>query len=264
MRLLVLFLLNLSLLATASSGAPPAREVIVRGGAKLSDRPIPATSGANGRYGRPVIIVIDVTPNLRRQRTSVAEALETLGERVTNLDGRWRIAALGGRPTKTVRHPSGLVLHADRLLAEETPAPSTLRALRRTLAAAPDRNEIVVYLADWRFEDEEDLEGFIGSLRRRGRTLNVIGSEACYNRAWNDGLPRFAFGDEDGEEGIGRAPFGPQDPEAPWHGGDTAYPHVPYSFGGFPWQTEFPLLSVARYASFPMLPLFPCLASFPR
>ena len=35
---------------------------------------------------------------------------------------------------------------------------------------------------------------------------------------------------------IGRRPFGPFRGEAPWHGGDTAYPHAPYRWANDWWK----------------------------
>lgn len=246
-NLIWLAVLLLVLPATAAPPTPSAREVIVRGGADLGEVLAAATRDAwrEKDETRAVAIVIDVTPHTASPRTGIREAIEGLGERITHLSGSWRIAPLGGRLSDAVRHPSALTMKLPQVLATESEQVNTLRALGRTVGQFNDRGGVVLYLADWRFEDEEGLPNLIAMLKNRGQTLRVIGSEACFNRAWNDGIAWPARPGEY-EDGIGRSPFGPLEPDAPWHGGDTASPHFPWDFGNLPWEMEFPLGGLGR------------------
>ncbi|MCP3859973.1 MAG: hypothetical protein GY704_10000, partial [Phycisphaeraceae bacterium] len=161
----------LLLAGTAFALPPPrdARHVIFRGARKLEDALHTASAAVKGRTGTgsrgaSVAIVVDVTPNTRAAAPRLRRALDRLGDRLTDLRGRWRIAPLGGRFGKVVRNPSALALEINRVLAVETRVTNTMRALTRTLADFRDRGGIVVYLADCRFEDHDLLEGFIGRL----------------------------------------------------------------------------------------------------
>ncbi len=122
-------------------------------------------------------------------------------------------------------------------------APSApFRALHKTLANHTEAGAIV-YLADWHFEDDQRPEGLLDRLKARKQTFSVVGSEAAFGRGWNDG---FAW---TGRGGVRRSHW--QEPvegagRAPWHGGDTAYNHVPHRFGGPGWQTEFPIRMEGR------------------
>jgi hypothetical protein len=228
--------------------APPprdARQVIHRGARTLTDALVIATADAwqDPANRRPVAIVVDVTPNTRKAAARLHRSLDELGDRVRDLSGRWRLGPLGGRLSDAVRHPSMLTMHVDRALAVETRHRSTIRALRTTLSRRSDRGAVVVYLADWHFEDDEGLEPFVQSLVRARQSLRVIGSEAAYNRPWNDPFypeVRVHRGQRF-ELGVGRCPFLTLDPESPWHGGDTAYPHLPWRFGSMQWRMSFPL-----------------------
>lgn len=120
--------------------------------------------------------------------------------------------------------------------------------LRKTLKGSSAT--LVVYLAHAHFEDDVDLEGFVADALRAKRTLTVIGPEAAFERPWNDvvadssqwrGLVRTHL------LGQGNRPWGPEDPAAPWHGGDTAAPLLPWTFYDT-WGLEFHLRSAAEAA----------------
>lgn len=237
-----------ALLVAAGAAAAPApsldaRRVIVRGGADLASSLVAAVRPAidDPEAAPAVAIVVDVTPNTRAAKKTIAAAIEALGDEVRHLDGAWRIGALGRRLGPARRHPSRLGIDLADVLAEETPEPDTIRALSRSLSDFADAGGIVVYLADWRFEDDDGLEALVDRLAGRRQTFEAIGSEAASGRPWND---PFAGGLAlvNGERyvaGIGRSPFGGNPPASPWHGGDTAIPHLPWLFGPTPWFTEF-------------------------
>jgi hypothetical protein len=90
----------------------------------------------------------------------------------------------------------------------------------------------VVYLADWRFEDHEALEGLVGACKRARVRFSVVGSEAAFGRPWNDGF------DPDLPDLIGHDAFETRKRGVPFHTGDTAYPHAPWTWG-LRWTTAF-------------------------
>ena len=194
-----------------------------------------------------VLFIVDVTPYTGAARGRLAKALAKLDE--ASREGvSWRIARLGEAPTPAVSQPSRLGALLDTIFSSETPVPATIPALDRTVSALPEGNASIVYLADWHFEDDIRLERFIRRLKKAGHVFHVIGSEAAFTRGWNDGLYPPNRGEvlPDGSrrlyaEGIGRSPFGPQAEETPWHGGDTAWPHLPLYFGGRDFLTQFPV-----------------------
>lgn len=194
-----------------------------------------------------VLFIVDVTPYTGAARGRLAKALASLDE-VSREGMGWRIARLGEAPTPAVTLPSRLGALLDAVFSRETSVTATIPALERTITALPEEGASVVYLADWHFEDDIRLERFIRHLRKAGHVFHVIGSEAAFTRGWNDGL----FPPNRGEklpngfrrlyaDGIGRSPFGQGAEEAPWHGGDTAWPHLPLYFGGGDFVTQFPV-----------------------
>jgi hypothetical protein len=220
---------------------------MVRGKKDLTDALFTAVADAWKVEGRPrpVSIVIDVTPFTAAAAGKIVKALVALDGKAP-AGGTWRVGALGKKLRAPVDRPGRLVPKAIDVLGEETPEVSTIGALRRTLRSFPARGGIVVYLADWRFEDDENLEKLISELRGRDQSFRVVGTEAAFGRPWNDGFypPDRGARRKDATsklyaDGIGRSPFGPEDPEAPWHGGDTAWPHLPFRFRGPQWATEF-------------------------
>jgi hypothetical protein len=248
LTILTCLILALSPLPLLAGDTPPARNVVVRGGKDLADLLARATADAwrDPAKIRPVAFVVDVTPFTQLAHVELKLGLDRLGDKVLSLDGKWRIAPLGGSLSKSVRHPSKLPTFVDRVLAKETHHVNTFRALSRTLSSFNDRGGVIVYLADWRFEDDERLEAFIDTLKKRGQSLRVIGSESCFARPFLDGLYPEGYGTPLGrgqwkqfEEGIGRNPFGPENPNAPTHTGDTAWQHIPIRWREPPWQTEF-------------------------
>ena len=222
--------------------------VVVRGKRTLDEALAAVVADPHTSKSREtVLFIVDVTPYVGAARGRLAKALASLDE--TSREGMgWRIARLGEAPSPAVAQPSCLSGLLDTVFSRETPVPSTIPALERTVAALPEEGAIVVYLADWHFEDDIRLERFIRRLSKAGHVFHVIGSEAAFTRGWNDGLYPPDRGERlpDGfrrvyTDGVGRSPFGPQDEEAPWHGGDTAWPHLPLYFGGRDFITQFPV-----------------------
>jgi hypothetical protein len=221
----------LCLAAVARSEPATAAQVVVRGKRKLHDallaglRPLLAT-----RSGPvPVAVVVDVTPYTADDQERIHLALQRL---LTTLPGirDLTLARLGDPP-----------IRRGDLFAEPSNVTSTVLALRRSLRGFKEPKGCVLFLADWHFEDDEDLERFIKDLKRRQQGFSVVGSEACFGRGWNDGFfPPHRSGVRPYDERIGRDPFGPRSPGAPWHGGETALPHLPSYFNSVGWQTLFP------------------------
>lgn len=241
------FVVLLAAGAAAAESPQSARDTIVRGNRKLSAVLAAATLDAwqDRSSIRPVAVVVDVTPYTALAEPAIRKALDDVGGSIPHLEGSWTIGRLGGELCDPVRHPSALIVEVAGALAERTRHVNTLAALQRTLSGFRERNGVIVYLADWQFEDDQGIEQFITGLRSLGQSLRVIGSESCFNRAWNDGFypPDWGAPGPQGRkryaEGIGRSPFGPEDPRAPWHGGDTAWPHFPPRYRGPHWQMEF-------------------------
>jgi hypothetical protein len=236
-----------------AEGKPPsARDVIARGRTDLADAlRLAARRAWQGDTPREVVIVVDVTPYTGRWDDVLTDALFDVEVNGGAAAG-WRIARLGERPSKPVESASLLATQLHEVLAHETNEVSTLDALARTLRGFPARGGVVVYLADWRFEDDHDLEGVLGTLRTNGQTLSVVGSEAAHGRGWNDGFDTFGPFRKGPDaspylEGIGRNPFGGGSADEPWHGGDTAYPHTPWRFEDPDWRTEFGAALLPRF-----------------
>lgn len=193
----------------------PAVADVRRGSRTLEE----AIARATGRAQR-VAVVIDVTPYTARQQPVIQRALAA-----RTAVREWQVARLG----EPMGEPIASLPALTPVFVEPSDVDNTLAALRVTLRAT--RNCTVVYLADWHFEDDENLEGFIRFLKHQGLTLSVVGSEAAFGHGWNDGFyPAL-------KARIGRNAFASRG--APWHGGDTAYCHLPFYFH-MRWQTKFP------------------------
>ena len=226
--------------------APNAREVVVRGSKSLAN----ALAQCVGRAKAPssgALVVVDVTAGTKAAQAEIAEALASLSA-MANRPTAWQVAALGGKSSSVVADPAALAAPLTEALARKPEAArDTLGLLRKTLKGSSAT--LVVYLAHAHFEDDVDLEGFVADALRAKRTLTVIGPEAAFERPWNDvvadssqwrGLVRTP-------PGQGNRPWGPEDPAAPWHGGDTAAPLLPWTFYDT-WGLEFHLRSAAEAA----------------
>jgi len=179
-----------------------------------------------------VTFVLDATPYLRAEVVEIGIAMQEI-ERA----GRYRLALLGQKPTAPETAAGALTPKLEKLLATSRRPISTFRALHKTLGNHTEPG-VIVYLADWHFEDDDRPEGLLKRLRARKQRFSVIGSEAAFGRGWNDG---FSWtGEEEFADRIGKNPWRAQGGKVPWHGGETAYNHVPHRFGGIGWQTEFP------------------------
>jgi hypothetical protein len=230
---------------------PGANRIVVRGKQKLADAfdvvlPSKPKTVSRSTPGHAFLVVLDVTPYTAAAEPKIAEALIDLDDE-PRAQGSWRLARLGERPMPSVGRPGALAPVLSAVLSEDTSVVATIPALAKTIQALPEKGATIVYLADWHFEDDVRLEPFIKSLKKRGHVFHVIGSEACFDRAWTDGFfpPDRGTWRRDGSrkdyaDAVGRSPFGKEDVAAPWHGGDTAWPHLPMHFGGTHWVTKFP------------------------
>jgi len=232
-----------------AQAAPDASHVVVRGPRTLADA-VNAALGpvlARRRTAVPVTVVVDVTPYTRDQRHDLADALEDTDRRFGSSIASWRIARLGAEASPPVGRAAALRPFLPTVFRKPSGTPTTLPALRATLSRARETRGVVLYLADWHAEDDEGLEALLTDLRGQGRTLTVVGSEACFTRAWNDGFYPPDRGEPDGRGGsvmydaqVGRNPFLRGERGVPWHGGDTAFPHWPLRLVLNVWATEFP------------------------
>lgn len=232
---------------SAADETPSAARVIVRGKRVLADAMAVGLWRPGDRPARPTfVVVIDSTPYTWAAAEDIRAALVALDEQAPE-GGRWRIARLGERPSAPVATPGALAPLVDKVVEEDSGVRDTLSALERSTKAVRDKGATILYLADWHVEDEVGLEGFIDRLRSKDAALFVIGTEACFGRAWNDGFYPPDRGERDARgvskmyaDGVGRSPFGKEDPERPWHSGDTAWPHLPFHWRGTHWVTVFP------------------------
>jgi len=233
--------------AAAAEPLPPAKEVVVRGkrtfAAALQAAVAPARE--TSRAGLEVAVILDITPYTVAAETAIMEGLRGLDRDVAG-GAAWRLAALGRRFGDATFSPGALSFEVPEALRERSPSENTLVDLELTISTLPANHAVVVYVADWHFEDDHHLERLAATLRRRSLVLSVVGSEAAFSRAWNDGFFPQGGGEIDVRGGsdrydprIGRNPFGANRRQSPWHGGDTAYPHLPAYFAGAAWMTEF-------------------------
>ncbi|MFO0932087.1 MAG: hypothetical protein U1E39_05200 [Planctomycetota bacterium] len=226
--------------------APNAREVVVRGSKSLAS----ALAQCVGRAKAPssgALVVVDVTAGTKAAQAEIAEALASLSA-TANGPTAWQVAALGGKPSSVVADPAALAAPlAAALAGTPTAARDTLGLLRKTLKGSSAT--LVVYLAHAHFEDDVDLEGFVADALRAKRTLTVIGPEAAFERPWNDVVADASQwrGDDRTPPGQGNRPWGPEDPAAPWHGGDTAAPLLPWQYYDT-WELDFEVRSAAEAA----------------
>ncbi len=237
-------------LAGPAEAAPEARHVVVRRSKSLEAAISAAFGSRDGRSEGIAALVIDVTPHTREHAADIAAALRKLAAD-PELPTTWTVAPLG-RPFSDRADATTIAQRIHQVVAAETPAHDTIGALRATVKSFKGRGGTVIYLADWRFEDEHDLEKLLRLLESKQLGFGVVGSEAGFGRAWNDGVLDMRDRMQNGvlsikdaskqkryDETIGRRPFGPFDRKTPWHGGETAYPHVPYRFADRLWKTTF-------------------------
>jgi hypothetical protein len=238
--------------ALVAEGAPPeepsvrsASEVVVRGKTTLDlaiRAAVPPT--AAGAPAPLVAIVVDVTPNVVQRGNSLMSTLRRLRDD-PGFAREIRLTAIGRSLGAAADSPVEFTRDIAAALEAETPVLNTMSELRKSLASLRGP-AVAVYVCDWRFEDDFHVDALAAELVRREIVLSVVGTEAAFGRAWTDG----SVGPADciagrtpitGEyfPGIGRSPFGKPVADAPWHGGDAAYPPVPYRFHEFLWRTEF-------------------------
>ena len=230
--------------ATADDAAPAGGigvpRVVLRGKTDLADA-LRAAIRAGGTTPPAVAFVVDATPYVAGAEDRIVDAVMRIapdlhGVRSWSAAGLGELMAAGGASSGTA------ALRIAEALRRRSGVANTMIALRTTLDTFTDRGGVVVYLADWHFEDDHGTEELISALRARGQTLSVVGSEAAFSRAWNDGLDWDTAARSPGGLGdprIGRNPFGGRDREAPWHGGETAWPAHPAYWNGAPWASEF-------------------------
>jgi hypothetical protein len=241
---------------------PTAAEVVVRGTKTLDAALLLATSGPapKANAAATATLVFDATPSVVAAKPRLIAALRALDTRPTSAS-RWRAAVLGKPPGPVKERPSELAADLERLLAQPAPPTNdTLGALRASLETGTPPG-VVVYVADTAFEDDSGAETLADLLRSRGVRFNVVGPEAAFGRAWYDARFNVVAVDRGGgvgRPGAGRAPFGPQDPQAPWRGGDTAYPHLPPYWNNlgvpnWPWPDGFSTgIIPSSFGSYPL------------
>ena len=225
------------------NAAPQASEVVLRGKSDLASALVAALrAGPRGtdRVPDAVEIVVDVTPYVRAAEDALVLAILDAGKALPSVK-TWRVARLGDRAGAAVGSPASAALAAAGTLRVEANSSNTLDALRTSIEGFTERGGRIVYLADWRFEDDDALEPLVTLLRSREQSLSVVGSEAAFSRAWNDGLDPASrvVAERGGDPAIGRSPFGRAARDAPWHGGDTAWPAHPGYWNGQPWRSDF-------------------------
>jgi hypothetical protein len=237
-----------SLAAGAPPKEPPVRaasEVVVRG-KKTLELAIRAAipTAASGSPAPLVALVVDVTPNVVKRGESVRSTFGQLRED-PGFAREIRVTPIGRGLGAAAKSPDEFHRDVAAVLKKETPVVNTMLELRKSLASLRGP-AVAVYLCDWRFEDDFQVEALATELADRKIVLSVVGTEAAFGRAWTDGsvgpADRLSGRTPTGGEyfpGIGRSPFGKPAADAPWHGGDSAYPAVPYRFSEFLWRTEF-------------------------
>ena len=234
-----------------TANTPAASHVIHRRATTLHEAILVACGSPEGLRQRTGALIVDGSPHVRKRAHLIRDALNALS-RADRGPTRWRVARLGG-PLSPAVPPRALTPLIAPLFQAKNQERNTFELLGRTVRSIRARRLAVVYIADWQFEDEHRLERFIKWMKDRGHRFGVVGSEAAFGRAWNDGVldARERMRNFDLTKGmqaknalsrydptIGRAPFGPTTKDAPWHGGDTAYPHLPYRFSNDLWKTE--------------------------
>lgn len=234
-----------SIAEAKSAPAPDAAKVVVRGRTLADALEIACQPAwAQPKKLRPVVLIFDVTPNMKAATERIGAALAELTKRERKAKG-WRVARLGAKPGKARPEASELGGHIPDVVSRSIEGRSTVALLRQTLASIR-KYSVVVYLADWRFEDDFELEALIKDLSKKKVTFSVVGSEAAFGRGWDDGIKRTEDllasdksrgGDREHFGDIGRNPFAGSD-DAPWHGGEVALPGIPYLWSWNHWKTE--------------------------
>lgn len=235
-----------------AAGAPPqeppvpaASQVVIRG-KKTLEIAIRAAmpTAAPGSPAPVVALVVDVTPNVVKRGEVLRSTLARLRDDA-GFARELRVTSIGKSLGASAKSPEEFHRSVAAVLKKETPVVNTMLELRKSLAALREP-AVAVYVCDWRFEDDFQVEALAGELADRKIVLSVVGTEAAFGRAWTDGS--VGPGDRlsgrtpvtgDYFPGIGRSPFGKPVADAPWHGGDSAYPALPYRFSEFLWMTEF-------------------------
>lgn len=225
---------------------PDAVQVVVRGKRTLADALEVGfhPAWADKEALRPAVLVLDVTSTMRSARRRIDRALMGIHNRGAKA-ASWHVAALGSKPRKTDGSLREAALELEEVLAKDTRATSTIAALTKTLKGVRGKGAVVVYVADAHFEDDCDLEKFIGTLRKKEITFTTIGPEAAFGRGWNDGMKDFiedlddVRGFTDYREGVGRSPFGSKKHKEPWFGGECSHPTRPWIWSWRFWETQF-------------------------
>ena len=243
--LVVLLLAANTVEAKKAAPGPDATQVIVRGRKLVDALEIacqPAWSDPKKR--RPVVVIVDATETMKSAEERLITAFEALDERGAAAAKSWRFARLGSKPGKTGKL-SDVAKRLKALFSKSVKGVSTAALLRASVKSAP-KGAVIVYLADARFEDDCQLETLIKDLRRKKATFSVLGGEAAFGRAWDDGIKPLGHPPEDTERGsdvwyfddVGRNPFASSH-DAPWHGGESAFPGMPYRWSWSHWETAF-------------------------
>jgi hypothetical protein len=226
--------------------APVASQIVVRRQTDLGDAMRLALSRVGGLSpASSVAVVVDPTAAVVQAKEAIADALASL----SSLEKRpttWQVGMLGSPLLPPVPDPAALRAPLETLLARRAkPGVDTFAMLRKSLSnVAGKAGGAILYLAHAHFEEDLGVEEFVSAQRAAHRSLCVIGPEAAFERGWAGTLADVdGWREVKGElvtspPGVGTNPFGPPDPTAPWHGGDTANPHVPYDFGAS-WTTVF-------------------------
>lgn len=214
--------------------APLASSVVVRRQADLAGALQIALAPASTLGPKAVVsIVLDPTPEVKASAKGIVDALASLSS-VPGRPTAWQVGSLGGSLSSPTADPASLGGALREAIDRRGKAtPDTIGLLRKSVRKAAGESGVVVYLASGHFEDDVDLEGLVAELKSRKRVLCVLGPEAAFESSWGDvvadvGDWSYKRGNFDSSiPGVGNRPFGPEDPTAPWRGGDTAYPLAP-------------------------------------
>lgn len=248
-------------------GAPPqdpplrsASEVVVRG-KKTLELAIRAAmpTAAPGAPAPLVAFVVDVTPNVVKRGEVLRSTLARLRADAA-FAREIRMTPIGRSLTSAAKSLDEFNKDVTAVLKKETPVVNTMLELRKSLAPLHEP-AVAVYVCDWRFEDDFQVDALAADLAEHKIILSVVGTEAAFGRAWTDGsvdvadliVGRTPIGG-DYFPGIGRSPFGKPVADTPWHGGDSAYPALPYRFCEFLWMTEFQKPSKRIFGAAPEVP----------
>ena len=177
-----------------AAGAPPqeapvrsASQIVVRGKKTLSCAIRAAMpTAAPGSPAPLVALVIDVTPNVVRRGEALRSTLARLRDDVARSRRELRVTSIGKSLGAAVKSPDDLDKNVKAVLKKETPIVNTMLELRKSLASLREP-AVAVYLCDWRFEDDYQVDALAAELADRKVVLSVVGTEAAFGRAWTDG-----------------------------------------------------------------------------